>query len=80
MDKHVFKLNIPVMAILVENNQPRVVIVPAATVLTIMSGDADGPGLLKVRCQNQTLDMLAMDLRNAGEAVTDDWMWFDATN
>ena len=78
MAKHVFKLNIPVMAILVENNQPRVVIVPAAALLTIMSGDVEGPGLLKVRYENQMLEMLAMDLRNGGEGVKDDWMWFDA--
>jgi len=36
------------MAILDENQQPRVVIVPASAMLTIMSGDVDGVGLLEV--------------------------------
>jgi hypothetical protein len=70
--KPVFKLDTPAMAILDENHQPKVIIIPANAVLTIMSGDVDGIGLLEVRYENQTLKMLPMDLRNAAQAVMDD--------
>jgi hypothetical protein len=57
------------MGICVENRQPSVVTIPANAVVTLVLGDIDGNGLLKVRYQNQVLEIFATDLRSRGEPI-----------
>jgi hypothetical protein len=69
MPQRMFKLNTCTMAILDENNQPSVVSIPANVVVTLVVGDANGNGFVKVRYGEKTLSMFAIDLRTRGERV-----------
>jgi hypothetical protein len=37
--------------------------------VTVFDGDVEGYGFVKIRYQNQVLDIFALDLRNRGERV-----------
>jgi hypothetical protein len=67
VERRTFKLNTPTSAILEENDAPRVVTVPANAVVTLVGGDTEGNGFVKVRYRDQVLSVFAVDLRNRGE-------------
>lgn len=69
MQQRMFKLNTPTSAILNENNAPRVVAIPADAVVTLVEGDVEGNGFVKVRYREQVLSMFALDLRTRGESA-----------
>jgi len=67
MPKRMFKLNTSTTAILNENNQPSVVTIPADALVTLVDGDPDGNGFVKVRYRDKILSVFAVDLRTRGE-------------
>jgi hypothetical protein len=69
MPQRMFKLNTSTTAILNENNQPSMTTVPANALLTLVDGDAEGNGFVKVRYQEKILSMFAIDLRTRGERM-----------
>lgn len=69
MAECVFKLRTPTVAVLSENEQRRVVTIPAQALITIVAGDLACNGLLKIRYRNQDLEMFALDLRTRAEIV-----------
>jgi hypothetical protein len=69
MPQPTFKLGTSTIAILNENAQPRVVTLDAYSLVTLVDGDADGNGFVKVRCEDKILSMFAIDLRTRGERV-----------
>ena len=69
MPQRMFKLNTSTTAILNENNQRTMVTIPANAVVTLVDGDAEGNGFVKVRYQDKILSMFAFDLRTRGERV-----------
>jgi hypothetical protein len=64
-----FKLNTSTTAILNENVQPSVVNIPANALVTLVDGDPDGNGFVKVRYEDKVLSMFAFDLRTRGERI-----------
>jgi hypothetical protein len=69
MQQRTFKLSTSTLAILDENNQPGVVTIPANAVVTVVFGDPDGNGFVRVRYLDQVLAVFAVDLRNRGERI-----------
>ena len=69
MPQRMFKLNTSTTAILNENVQPSVITVPANALVTLVDGDPDGNGFVKVRYEDKVLSMFAFDLRSSGERV-----------
>lgn len=69
MSQCMFKLNTSTTAILNENNQPSMVFIPANALVTLLDGDAEGNGFVKVRFEDKVLSMFAIDLRSRGERV-----------
>lgn len=69
MPQRMFKLNTSTTAILNENVQPSVITVPANALVTLVDGDPDGNGFVKVRYENKVLSMFAFDLRTRGERI-----------
>ena len=69
MPRSMFKLNTSTTAILNENTQPSVITIPADALVTLLDGDAEGNGFVKVRYGNKTLSMFAVDLRTRGERM-----------
>jgi hypothetical protein len=69
MPQRTFRLNASTTAILNENTQPSVVTIPANALVTLVGGDPDGNGFVKVRYQDQVLSVFAFDLRARGERV-----------
>ena len=69
MPQRTFKLNTSTTAILNENNQRTMVTIPANAVVTLVDGDVEGNGFVKVRYQDKILSMFAFDLRTRGERV-----------
>jgi len=67
MSQRMFKLNTSTTAILNENNQPSVVTIPADALVTIVDGEPDGNGFVKVRYRDKILSVFAVDLRTRGE-------------
>jgi hypothetical protein len=57
------------MVILDENNQPKVVAIPADALVTVADGDPEGNGFVKVRYRDKTLSIFAVDLRTHGERM-----------
>ena len=49
MPQRMFKLNTSTTAILNENVQPSVITVPANALVTLVDGDPEGNGVVKVR-------------------------------
>lgn len=71
MVEAVFKLRTPTVAVLSENEQRRVITIPAHALITIIAGDLACNGLLKIRYRNQDLEMFALDLRTRGEVMSE---------
>jgi hypothetical protein len=69
MPQRRFKLNTSTTAILNENSQRTMVTIPANAVVTLVDGDVEGNGFVKVRYQDKILSMFAFDLRTRGERV-----------
>jgi hypothetical protein len=69
MPQRMFKLNTCTMAILDENNRPSMVSIPANALVTLVVGDPDGTGFVKVWYGERTLSMFAVDLRTRGERM-----------
>lgn len=67
MPQRMFKLNTCTMAILDENNRPSVVSIPANAIVTLVVGDTEGNGFVKVRYRGEVVSMFAVDLRTRGE-------------
>ena len=67
MPKRTFKLKTTTLAIHSENDQ--MVTIPANALLTLVDGDADGNGFVKVRYRDQVRIMFAEDLRSRSERV-----------
>ena len=61
-----FKLTIATNAIV---NEPSVVTIPANALVTVVAGDPNGEGFIKVRYGDKILSMSAVDLRSNGERV-----------
>ena len=49
MPQRMFKLNTSTTAILNENTRPSMVTIPADALVTVVDGDAEGNGFVKVR-------------------------------
>jgi len=64
-----FNLNTSTMAVLDENSQPSFVTVPSNVLVTLVAGDVDGNGFVKVRYQDKVLSMFAVDLRTRAERM-----------
>jgi hypothetical protein len=62
-----FKLKMTTLAIHPENDQ--MVTIPANALVTLVDGDTDGNGFVKVRYRDQVTIMFAEDLRSRGERV-----------
>jgi hypothetical protein len=69
MPQRTFKLNTSTMALLNENIKPSVVTIPATAVVTIVDGDAEGNGFVKVRYRDQVLSVFAVDLRTRSKRM-----------
>jgi hypothetical protein len=69
MRQRTFMLNAATMAILSDSSQRTIVTVPEHSMVTVFDGDVEGYGFVKIRYQNQVLDIFALDLRNRGERV-----------
>jgi hypothetical protein len=66
MLKRTFKLKTSSFAILSENDQRSIITIPAQSLVTLVVGDPDGHGFVKIRYRDQILPMFAMDLRTRG--------------
>ena len=69
MPQRMFKLNTSTTAILNDNIQPSMVTIPAKAVVSLVDGDVEGNGFVKVRFEDKVLSMFAFDLRSRGERV-----------
>jgi hypothetical protein len=69
MPQRMFKLNTSTTAILNDNNQPSVITVPANAIVTLVDGDAEGNGFVRVRFEDKLLSMFAVDLRTRCERM-----------
>ena len=69
MPQSMFKLNTCTMAIVDENNRPSLVSIPGKAVVTLVTGDADRNGFVKVRYAERTVSIFAVDLRTRGERI-----------
>jgi hypothetical protein len=64
-----FKLNASTTAILSDYNQRTMVTIPANALVTLVDGNAEGNGFVKVHFEDKVLSMFAFDLRTRGERV-----------
>ena len=69
MPQPTFKLSTSTIAILNENAQPRIVTIEANVLVTLVDGDAEGNGFVRVRCEDKVLSIFAVDLRSRGQRV-----------
>ena len=69
MPQPAFKLSTSTIAILNENAQPRIVTIEANALVTLVDGDAEANGFVRVRFEDKILSMFAFDLRSRGERV-----------
>jgi hypothetical protein len=69
MPQPIFKLSTSTIAILNESAQPRVVRIDANALVTLVDGDTEGNGFVRVRCEDKVLSIFAVDLRTRGERV-----------
>ena len=67
-----FRLNTSTMAILSDSSRRTIVMVPEYSMVTVCDGDVEGYGFVKIRYQNQLLDVFALDLRNRGERIVEE--------
>ena len=64
-----FKLETSTTATLHENDQRVVFTIPANALVTVVDGDPNGNGFVRVRFEEKILSMFACDLRNNGVRV-----------
>jgi hypothetical protein len=64
-----FKLETSTTAILNECNQRTMVTIPANALVTLVDGDAEGNGFVRVRFEDKVVSMFAFDLRTRGKRV-----------
>lgn len=69
MPPRTFKLNTSTTAILSEDNHRTIVTIPANAPVTLVDGEAEGNGFVKVRYRDKVLSMFAFDLRTRGERM-----------
>jgi hypothetical protein len=69
MPEPTFKLSTSTIAILNENAQPRIVTIGANALVTLVDGDTETNGFVRVRCEDKVLSIFAVDLRSRGERV-----------
>lgn len=69
MSRRTFRLNASTMAVLSENGQRTLVVIPAHAIVSVIVGDINGDGLVKVRYQNRVLPVFADDLRRMEPAI-----------
>jgi hypothetical protein len=69
MPQPTFKLSTSTIAILNENAQPRIVTIEANALVTLVDGDAEANGFVRVRCEDKVLSIFAVDLRSRGQRV-----------
>jgi len=69
MPHRIFRLNSSTFAILYENDQRTVVTIPANALVTVVVGEVEADGLIKIRYEHKVLVMLAVDLRRRAERV-----------
>ena len=69
MAQLVFKLHRSSVAMRPENKQRKMTTIPADASVTLVAGDINGKGAVKVRYRDQPLRMLAIDLRLRGSIV-----------
>lgn len=69
MPPRTFKLKTSTMAILNEYDQRTMVTIPANALVTLVDGDAEGNGFVKIRFEDKVLSMFAFDLRGRGERI-----------
>jgi len=70
MTERAFKFNSPIITMRPEGDQRGVVIIPVNAVVAVVAGDINGrEKFVKVRYQDQILNMFATDLRDRGEEV-----------
>jgi hypothetical protein len=67
VQQRTFKLNTSTMALLIENASRTMVTIPANAMVTLLEGDIDRNGFVRVRYRDQLLDVFAVDLRTRGE-------------
>jgi hypothetical protein len=60
------------MAIQSDNEHMRIVTLPAEAMVSIVDGDINGTGFVKIRYKDQTLAMYAKDLRSRMEDDTNE--------
>ena len=64
MPERVVKLSTPTMAVQSDNEHLRVVTLPAEAMVSVVDGDIDGTGFVKIRYMQHTLAVYAKDLRS----------------
>jgi hypothetical protein len=69
MLKRTFKLKTSSFAILSEKEHRSIVTIPAQSLVTLVVGDINADGFVKIRYRNQILLMFAIDLRTRAERV-----------
>jgi hypothetical protein len=77
MPERVVKLNTPTMAVLSDNEHMRIITVPSEAIVSIVDGDINGTGFVKIRYKDQMLPMYAKDLRSRMADDTNDSARFD---
>jgi hypothetical protein len=66
MPQLTIKLHKSSVAMRSETDQRKVITIPADASVTLVAGDINGKGVVKVRYRDQPLEMLAIDLRTRG--------------
>jgi len=69
MPQPTFKLSTSTIAIFNENPQPRIVTIEANALVTLVDGDTEANGFVRVRCEDKVLSIFAVDLRCRGQRV-----------
>jgi hypothetical protein len=59
MPQPTFKLSTSTIAILNENAQPHIVTIEANALMTLVDGDTEANGFVRVRCEDKVLSMFA---------------------
>ena len=67
MVERVVELSTPTMAVQSDKEHLRIVTLPAEAMVSIVDGDINGTGFVKIRYMGQTLAMYAKDLRIQSE-------------
>lgn len=65
--KDIFKLKTSSRAILSENDERRVIPIPASAMVVLVGGDIEEDAFVKIRYEGRVLLMFSEDLRRGGE-------------